>query len=138
MTNTPDVFARLLGSVRDHLGAFSTGADIASVFVGSDSVDGEYAVVQLRAGQLAGLAAGLLGWADTITGVTAEAWRPPTGVSVHLTVTGRLLHDSTPVKVYGGVPYTADVFGPDLQPDGRQSLGLSVLRGWASGAAVAA
>ncbi len=137
MTN-PDAFVRLLGSVREHLAAFRDGADIASVQIACDSIYGEHAVIQLRTGQLADLAAGLLGWADTITSVSAEAWRPPTGTSVHLTVTGRLLHDSTLVKVYSGVPYTADVFGADLQPDGRQSLGLSVLRGWASGAAVAA
>jgi hypothetical protein len=137
MTNSPDVFARLLGSVREHLAAFPDGADIASIRVGCDSLNGEHAVIQLRAGHLPGLAAGLLGWADSITSVSAEAWRPADCASVHLTVTGRL-HDSTLVEIYGGVPYTVDTFGADLQPDGRQSLGLSVLRGWASGAAVAA
>jgi hypothetical protein len=135
--NNPDAFVRLLGSVREHLAAFHTGADIASVQIGCDSLYGEHVLIQLRTSQLPELAAGLLGWADTITNVSAEAWRPPTGTSVHLTVTGRL-HDSTLVKVYSGVPYTVDVFGPDLQPDGRQSLGLSVLRGWASDTAVAA
>jgi len=135
--NNPDVFVRLLGSVREHLAAFPDGPAIASVRIGSDSISGEHAVVQLHALELPALAAGLLEWADSIIGVSAEVWRPATGTSVHLTVTGRL-PDSTLVEIYGGVPYSVDVFSADLQPDGRQSLGLSVLRSWASGAAVAA
>lgn len=128
----PTTFVRLLGSIREHLTAHRMTTPLASVHVGCDALDGEQVTVHLRPTLLPGLASGLLAWADTLIRVTLSAWRPPHGQTVHLTVTGER-YDGTRVVVYGAVDFSADVFG-DLQPSGRQSVALSVLRAWASGA----
>lgn len=131
------MFVRLLGEIRDHLTAPQLRADLACVQVAT-GLDGPHAVVQLRGGLgLGGVAAGLLEWADTLIEVTASAWRPSGGTSVHLSVTGRL-GDGLTVTAYSGVPYTREVFGDDLQPGGHQSVTLGVLRTWATGGEVAA
>ena len=136
MTNSATM-VRLLGSIREHLATHQLPAQIASVTVGSDLIDGEHVTVHLRPVELADLASALLGWADTLTQITVTAWRPRHGETVHLTLTGQL-PDTTSVEVYGGVDYTDALFG-DLQPDGRQGVALSVLRAWAAGdSAVAA
>jgi len=129
---TPTTMLRLLGSIRDHLTVHSLTTPLASVRVASSLLDGEHVTVHLRPSLLPDLAAGLLAWAETLTKVTVTAWRPPHGETVHLTVTGER-HDTTRVDVYGGVDF-AETFG-DLQPDGRQGVALSVLRGWATGSA---
>jgi hypothetical protein len=128
---TPDVYMRLLSSVQRHLAVCPLATEIASIQVRTDPFDGEQGVVHLDRRQLADLAADLLDWADTLTEITATAWRPPHGETVHLTVTGRIA-DGTRLEVYGGTSYAEDVFGADLQPGGRQSVALSVLRAWAS------
>jgi hypothetical protein len=135
--NTPETFVRLLDTIREHLDTHPVPAQIASVEVRINSLDGEHAAVHLRTLDLPELAAALLAWADTLTEITATAWRPPDGERVHLSVSGRL-GDNLAVTVYSGVPYTPTVFGTDLQPDGRQSVALGVLRTWANGGAVAA
>ncbi len=124
---------RLLGSIREHLTTHRLTSPVASVKVSCDVIDGEHVTVHLHPSLLPGLASGLLAWADTLTRITVSAWRPPHGETVHLTVTGER-HDTTRVVVYGAVDFAEDVFG-DLQPGGRQSVALSVLRSWASGAA---
>ena len=134
---TPKTYVQLLDSVRDHLASSSVPARIAAVEVLSTSLDGDFACVQLCGMDLPALAFALLAWADTLTEVTATAWRPPSGDRVHLSVSGRLA-DGLPIKVYSGVPYLETVFGADLQPDGRQRVALGVLRAWAMGGAVAA
>ena len=122
---------RLLGAIEHHLRTFRLPARIATVTVGSNSVDGEQVIVHLRPADLVGLAAALLDWADTLTRITVAAWRPQHGRTVHLNLTGQL-PDTTSVMVFGGIDYTDAVFG-DLQPDGRQGVALSVLRAWAAG-----
>lgn len=122
---SPDFFVGRLGSIREHLTTFRPPAPIASVHI-----DRERVVVQLRSGELDDLASALLEWADTLIGVTVTAWWPPDSRWVHLTVDGRL-QDSTDATVYSGVAYTAATFG-DLQPGGRHSVSLSVLRSWAA------
>jgi hypothetical protein len=135
--NDSATMVRLLDSIRGHLTTFRLPAEIASVRVGSDALDGDHVIVHLRPARLAALATALLEWVDTVTRITVTAWRPPHGESVHLTVTGQL-SDTTHVEVYGGVDYTDALFG-DLQPGGRQGVSLSVLRAWAAdGSAVAA
>jgi hypothetical protein len=134
---SPATFVQLLDSIREHLATCQLPAPIASVRVGSDVLDGDHVTVHLRSSQLANLATALLEWADTLTRIAVTAWRPPHGQTVHLTLSGQL-PDTISVEIYGGVDYTDVLFG-DLQPDGRQSVALSVLRAWASGdAAVAA
>ena len=127
---------RLLGAIQHHLSTFQLSAEIATVTVGSDLVDGEQVTVHLRPAGLVGLAAALLEWADTLTGITVTTWRPPHGRTVHLNLTGQL-PDATSVMVLGGVDYTDALFG-DLQPEGRQGVALSILRAWAAGEATVA
>ncbi|HYQ66719.1 hypothetical protein [Actinophytocola sp.] len=134
---TTTTMIRLLHSIRGHLTTHRLPAEIASIKVDTDMINGDHVVVHLWAVQLPALAAALLDWADTLTAISATAWRPPGGHSVHLSITGRLA-DETAVEVYGGVDYTDELFG-DLQPGGRQSVALPILRSWAAnGSAVAA
>lgn len=94
-------------------------------------------VVQLDSGRLAHLAGDLLTWAATLEDCAFSAWRVPAGHNVHVDLSGRLA-SGTGVKVYGGITFDPAVF-PDMEPNGRQSVGLSVLRVWAStGVGVAA
>jgi secreted protein with Ig-like and vWFA domain len=128
---SPTTMLRLLDAIGEHLATYRLSADVSTVTAGSTAFDGEQVTVQLRPFQLAGLATALLGWVDTLTGVTVTAWRPPHGKTVHLRLTGQL-PDATDVLVYGGVDYTDALFG-DLQPGGRHTVALSVLRAWAAG-----
>ncbi|MDQ3764803.1 MAG: hypothetical protein M3460_25755 [Actinomycetota bacterium] len=73
------------------------------------------------------LAAALLAWADTLTAVTAEAWRVPDGNSVHLSITGRL-PCGEPLRIYGAVPVTEHGIGTDLAPDTATTIPLVALR----------
>jgi hypothetical protein len=119
----------LLDNLVDHLTAFDLPAELASTSVHREIV-GHSATIQLACRCLPDLASALLAWADTLTGVTAEARRPPSGQSVHLSTTGRLA-DGSSVTVYGGLSHTVQLFGPYLEPGDRQALPLTVLREWA-------
>ena len=82
--------------------------------------------------QLAGhepsvIAQGLLAWADTLTEVTAEAWRVPRDDSMHLSVTG-LLPGGASVLVYSGLWATQCGLGTDLAPDATTTIPLLMLR----------
>jgi hypothetical protein len=69
----------------------------------------------------------LLTWADTLTEVTAEAWRIPSGESVHLSVLGHL-PSGVPIRVYGGVAFTEHGIGAELAPDATTTIPLATLR----------
>jgi hypothetical protein len=127
----PATMVRLLDAIREHLSTHQPPAEIATVQVGCNVMDGEHVTVHLRPVQLADLATALLGWADTLTRITVTAWRPPHGETVHLTLTGQL-PDTTHVSVFGSVDYTDALFG-DLQPEGRQGVAMSILRAWTTG-----
>jgi hypothetical protein len=93
-------------------------------------------VVQLDSNRgLATVAGGLLTWADTLTEVAAEAWRPPTGPDVHLSVTGMV--GGVSVRAFDAAPFDAAVFA-GLEPGQRGSVPLQRLRAWAIGSGVAA
>jgi hypothetical protein len=114
-----------LDSLRAHLGAFEL-PELYSVHVITAS--GEPTVsAQLAAHHPPQIATGLLAWADTLAGPTAEAWRVPSGDSVHLSVIGQLPEGIT-IRVYGGVSYTARGIGADLAPDTSTTVPLAVLR----------
>src|SRR6476469_1130013 len=127
---TATTMIRLLDAIRGHLTTHRLAAEIASVKVDADMINVDHVVVHLWSVQLPALAAALLDWADTLTSISATAWRPPGDHSVHLSITGRLA-DKTAVEVYGGVDYTDELFG-DLQPGSRQGVALSVLSEWAA------
>ena len=122
-------YLAVLAALSEHLITFDLACPIWSISVQQEVV-GHSITVQLNCHALPELADALLGWADTLTDVTAEAWRPPSGHSVHLIVTGHL-PTGTPLKVYGGLPHTTQMFGPYLEPGDRQTVPLGLLRQWA-------
>ncbi|MGW5053143.1 hypothetical protein [Actinokineospora sp. NPDC004072] len=84
---------------------------------------------QLRGGNVAQLAAGLLAWADTLTTVTAWFWCSEGGL--HLYVYGRLTCDRL-IQVWG----VADLPAALTQPEDSRfavEIDLSRLRRWAAG-----
>lgn len=90
---------------------------------------------QLCSDTLPSVAAELLVWADTLSAVTIEAWRPPERERVHLSIRGTLTDLAGPVelKVYGAVDYDPLHFA-DLQPHTHRgmSLPLEQLCTWAA------
>ena len=119
----------VLASRAEPLTVFDLPHGIACTEVRQELV-GHRVIVQLNAQVLPDLPVALLAWADTLTGVTAQAWRAPAGDSVHLTLTGRLA-DGSPVTVYSGLPHEVQVFGPYLEPGDQQNIPLGLLREWA-------
>ena len=121
MTTTVD----LLDSLRAHLTEFEL-PDLCSVHV-TRSLSGPNVTAQLARHTPPQIASGLLAWADTLTNVTAEAWRVPRGNSVHLLVIG-CLPGEVSIRVYGGVAFTPHGLGCDLAPDASTTVALAVLR----------
>jgi hypothetical protein len=77
----------------------------------------------------------LLAWAETLTTVTAEVWRPPHGDGVHLSITSTLIGPGGTVEldVYGGAADDPVLF-TDLAPGQRRDVPLGHLRTWAASA----
>jgi hypothetical protein len=115
----------LLDSLRAHLADFEI-PELYSVNV-TKSFSGPSVTAQLACHTPPQIAAALLDWADTLTGVTAEAWRVPSGDCVHLSVIGQL-PAGVSVRIYGGVAFTEHGIGADLAPDASTSVPLAVLR----------
>ena len=120
---TPPV--ELLAAIHTHLTEFEL-PPIASVNVASSTSPPQVSV-QLACQEPPAIAAALLAWADTLTQVTAHAWRVPRGDSVHLSVTGLLPHGVS-VLVYGGLWDTHHPLGADLPPGVSTTLPLTALR----------
>jgi len=119
----------LLAVLGAHLAAFDLAAPWAvRVTIGGTRRDIE---AQLQCQQPPEVAAALLAWADTLTAVTAQAWRCYDGDSVHLSVTGRLPSGAT-VRVYDAIPYTRHGPGANLPPGAATSLRPGVLRALAT------
>jgi hypothetical protein len=121
MTTTVD----LLAAIGAHLTEFELPA-IASVHVAA-CLSAPQVTVHLACHEPSGIAQGLLAWADTLTEVTAQAWRVPRGDSVHLAVTG-LLPGGASILVYGGQWATHRGLGADLAPDATTAIPLPMLR----------
>jgi hypothetical protein len=115
----------LLDSIRAHLTEFEL-PDLYSVNV-TRSLSGPSVSAQLACHTPPQIVGALLAWADTLTDVTTEAWRVPSGDCVHLSVTGRL-PGGVSVRVYGGVAFTEHGVGADLAPDASKTVPLAVLR----------
>jgi hypothetical protein len=123
MTTTVGI---LLDSLRAHLAEFAL-PELCSVHVTRSSFSGPNVTAQLAYRHTPQITSGLLAWADTLTRVTAEAWRVPNGDSVHLSVIGRL-PGGVWIRVYSGVPFTEHALGCDLAPDATTTVALAVLR----------
>jgi hypothetical protein len=114
-----------LDSLRAHLAAFEL-PELYSVTL-LNAWGGLNISAQLAAHHPPQIASGLLVWADTLTDVTIEAWRVPSGNSVHLSVIGRL-PGGVSIRVYGGVPFIEHGIGADLTPDASTTVPWAVLR----------
>ena len=114
-----------LDSLRAHLTAFEL-PELYSVNVITAS-GGPTVSAQLACHHLPQIATGLLAWADTLTNVTIEAWRVPSGDTVHLSVIGRI-SDGVSIRVYGGVAFTEHGIGADLAPDASTTVPWALLR----------
>jgi hypothetical protein len=89
---------------------------------------------QVHSGTVARVAGDLLAWADTVTTVVVQAWRPPYGgSSVHLAIASTLTGPANAVKldVYGGADDDLALFA-DLAPGDRWTVSLEHLRTWAA------
>ncbi|MFZ2117646.1 MAG: hypothetical protein WBR33_22490 [Pseudonocardiaceae bacterium] len=116
----------LLDAISTHLAAFELPA-FASVHVATPIPGEEAITVQLGCRDLPDIASALLAWADTLTAVTAQAWRVPSGHSLHLSVTGQLTRGAR-VRVYGAMPFTGCGIGAALAPDATTTILLAALR----------
>jgi hypothetical protein len=115
----------LLAATSEHLVAFEL-PPVASIYIRTD-MSAPQVTVQLLYRDPAAVAKGLLAWADTLTRVTAEAWRVPHGDSVHLSITGSMTASAS-VLVYGGLPTHRGGLGTDLTPGATTTLPLAALR----------
>ncbi len=124
-----------LSTIQAHLAKHRGLAGPFYVKAETDSY-GPNVVIQLDCNRrLSAVAGGLLTWADSLTEVTAEAWRVPTGASVHLSITG--IAGGMSVMAYDAAPFDASVFA-DLAAGQRRPINLGQLRAWAIGTGVAA
>jgi hypothetical protein len=119
MTSTTD----LITALHTHLADFELPA-MASVRASAYT---SRVTVELPRDAPVTIARGLLSWADTLTNITAEAWRDPQGDGVHLSVTG-LLSSGATVEIYGALPATDLVPGADLAPGATTTVTLATLR----------
>jgi hypothetical protein len=115
----------LLDSLRAHVADFEL-PELYSVNA-TRSFSGPSVTAQLACHTPPRIAGTLLVWADTLTEVTAEAWRVPSGDCVHLSVLGQL-PGGVSVRIYGGVAFTEHGIGADLVPGASMSVPLAVLR----------
>ncbi|MGH3783198.1 MAG: hypothetical protein ACRDRO_21880 [Pseudonocardiaceae bacterium] len=115
----------LLDSLRAHLTEFELPA-LWSVHLTASS-GGPNVSGQLPCHHPPEIASALLAWADTLTEITAEAWREPSGDTVHLSVIGRLPGGAF-IRVYGCLVVTERGMGADLAPNTSTSVPLAVLR----------
>ena len=114
-----------LDSLRAHLAAFEL-PELYSVTVVT-AVGTLDVSAQLACHHPPEIASGLLAWADTLTNVTIEAWRVPSGDSVHLSVIGRL-PNGVSIRVYGGMAFTEHGIGATLAPDASTTVPWALLR----------
>ncbi|MGH3710050.1 MAG: hypothetical protein ACRDRQ_18515 [Pseudonocardiaceae bacterium] len=79
------------------------------------------------------IAAELLTWADTLTTVTVQAMRPPSGDRVHLSIASVLSGPAGTVEltIFGGADHDPTLLG-DLAPGERRTVTLGELRIWAA------
>ncbi len=115
----------LLDAIRVHLTEFEL-PELYSIHV-TRSLSGPSVTAQLACHTPPQIVTALLAWADTLTDTTIEAWRVPSGDTVHLSVIG-LLSGGVSVAVYGGVAFTDHSIGKDLAPDAHTTVSLTVLR----------
>jgi hypothetical protein len=113
--------AMLAGHLADHALPEPVSLSVATSY-GDSTV-----TAQLRGNTVSGVAGDLIAWADTLSLVTVEAWRPPERDRGHLSIVGTLTGSAGAVelKIYGVVDFDPVQFA-DLQPDKCQGVSLSL------------
>jgi hypothetical protein len=88
--------------------------------------------VQVHSITVPEVASEVLAWADTLTTVTVQAWRPPTGDRVHLSMASTLSGPAATVElaVFGAAEHEPVLVG-DLAPGEYRAVTLGELRTWA-------
>ena len=119
----------LLDAIRTHLDAFELPPPW-SIYLASYS-DRPAACVTLGIREPSLIAFGLLAWADSLADVTAQTWRPPSGDTVHLSITGQL-SDGVVIRVSGHLRFTRRGIGGDLTPGASKAVPLVLLWQWAN------
>ncbi|HET9257700.1 MAG TPA: hypothetical protein VFO16_21225 [Pseudonocardiaceae bacterium] len=86
---------------------------------------------QLPCATVPEVAGDLLAWINTLGTVTVQAWRPPEGDRVHLSIAAILadLVDAVELNVFAGAKDDPALFA-DLNPGERRAVSLDELRGW--------
>ena len=115
----------LLDALRAHLSTFDLPAPWSvnlTLYSGGPNVS-----LQIVRREVPEVASALLAWAESLTDVTAEAWRTPEGDSLHLSITGHL-PAGVSLRVYGYLPFTACGLSADLAPNTATTLPLHTLR----------
>ena len=126
---TSETFLTLLDSIRTLLRDYPIQADMTTVRV----VDGERVVVQLAAGDLGAVAAGIVEWDRTLAAGRRTIERSSDGATVTLGLVGHVDEDGTDVEVYGTTPYDARRLGTDLLPGEATAVPFEVFAVWAIG-----
>lgn len=119
----------LLAAVREHL----TTHDLPRVITLSASPSRHVTMGIAHPESLAGLAAELLSWADTLTTARGFVWRTHSGESIHLEIHGAL-KNGVEVTLFGGASAPAEGFGAGLAPNEKDIVPMRVLRDLAGGA----
>jgi hypothetical protein len=91
--------------------------------------------VQVHSMTVPQVAAEVLAWADTLTTVTVQTWRPPTGARVHLSMASTLRGPAATVKltIFGGADHDPALID-DLAAGEDRAVTLGELRTWAADA----
>ncbi|MDQ2881243.1 MAG: hypothetical protein M3Y48_08370 [Actinomycetota bacterium] len=79
------------------------------------------------------IATELLAWADTLTTITVQASRPPSGHRVHLSIASTLIGPAGTVEltIFGAAGHDPALLG-DLAPGEHRRVTLGELRTWAA------
>jgi hypothetical protein len=126
---TSETFLPLLDSIHTLLRDYPIQADMTTVRV----VDGDRVVVQLAAGDLGAVAAGIVEWDRTLAAGRRTIERSSDGATVTLGLVGHVDEDGTDVEVYGDTTYDARRLGTDLLPGETTAVPFEVLAVWAIG-----
>ncbi len=126
---TSETFLPLLDSIHALLRDYPIQADMTTVRV----ADGDRVVVQLAAGDLGTVAAGIVEWDRTLAAGRRTIERSSDGATVTLGLVGHVDEDGTDVEVYATTPYDARRLGTDLLPGETTAVPFEVLAVWAIG-----
>src|SRR4051812_43480766 len=131
--NSSDAFLLLLDSIRDLFRYYPIRSGMCSVQVVVEPGTRQLVVVQLEAGALGSVAAGIVEWERTLAAGRLTIERSSDGATVTLGVAGHVDEDGTDVEVYGTAPFEARRLGTDVLPGETVAVPFEVVAVWAIG-----